>query len=386
MTIYLDHAATTPLDSDVQATMEPYVAIEFGNPSSVHRSGQKARMAVDEAREKVASVIRAEASEIVFTSGGTESDNAAVRGAVEAVARGRRHVVTSAIEHEAVLETCRRLEARGDAAVSYVLPAGDGIVSVETVAREIDEHTVLVSVMHANNEIGAIQPVEEIGRLCRDQAILFHVDAVQTTGMVPIDVDAMGVDLLSMSAHKFYGPKGVGALYVRKGIAWSPQQLGGGQERLRRSGTENVPAIVGLGAALEKAEAGQFEHTARITEMRDYLIAALTSPQGWGILNGSEARRLPGNVNVFFPGLSGEAMVMALDQEGLLASSGSACASGSTEPSHVVLAIGRSRSEAQASIRLTVGRENTWEEIRDAAIIIAQTAGRLRSGEPAAVG
>jgi len=432
MPIYLDHAATTPLDPEVLSAMEPYLRQSYGNPSSVHAPGQHARRAMDEAREQIAECIGAQPSEIVFTSGGTESDNIAIRGMSSRNDSTPGHVVTTAIEHEAILETCKSLERGGDE-VAYVAPGRDGLVAVEAVADALRPNTVLVSVMHANNEIGTIQPVAAIGRICRARGIAFHTDAVQSAGTIPVDVGELSCDLLSLSAHKFHGPKGIGALYVRDGIAWRPQQLGGGQERTRRSGTENVAGIVGMAAAMRRSAEKREESAERLGAMRDFLFARLADDHEWSgavndvpthgrvvtgrppprspglravdaaprdrlssdsvragqelnrpMINGARQPRLPGNVNLSFPGLSGETLVMALDREGVYASSGSACASGSTEPSHVLQAIGAEPNIAAGALRLTLGRDNTWEEITTAARIIAQTVTRLRTSRLAA--
>lgn len=377
--IYLDHAATTPLHPTVRDAMQPYLQEEYANPSSIHRMGQRARMAMDEARETVAACINADPVEIVFTSGGTESDNLAIRGIAMMPSDGRRHIVTTAIEHEAVIETCKELEAHMGFDISWVQPEPDGIVRVESVADAIRDDTALVSVMYANNEIGTLQPVREIGCLCRDRGVVFHTDAVQAAGAVPIDVSADQVDLLSLSAHKFYGPKGVGALYVRKGLAFWPQQLGGGQERQRRSGTENVPGIVGMATALKISTNLLAKTGDRLARMRDFLFEELQNAIPDMIVNGARYGRLAGNVNVSFPGVSGESLVIALDAQGVMASTGSACSSGSTEPSHVIAALGRSNQAAAEALRLTLGRDTTWKEIRVAAEAVCSTVDRLRA-------
>jgi cysteine desulfurase len=378
-TIYLDHAATTPLDPAVLEAMRPYLTAEYGNPSSIHQMGQHARMAVDRARERVAEAIGAHRMEIVFTSGGTESDNAAIRGAVFAVQDRGRHIVTTSIEHEAVIETCRSLAARHGFEVTFLEPGPDGRVTVESFERAIRPDTTLVSVMYANNEIGAIQPIAELGRLCRVRGITFHVDAVQAVGALPVDVDRDQIDLMSLSGHKFYGPKGVGALYVRRKTPWSPQQMGGGQERQRRSGTENVAGIVGLAEALERSVEKLDEAPVRLCEMREYVFDTLTRALPTTVVNGCRTNRLPNNVNVSFPGVTGESLVMALDGEGVMISSGSACSSGSTEPSHVLRAIGSPPDVARCGVRLTLGRENSWDEIRTAAECMVSTVRRLQS-------
>lgn len=376
--IYLDHAATTPLDAQARVAMEPYLGPEFGNPSSVHRLGQQARMVLEAAREFMASALGADRTEIVFTSGGTESDNAAIRGVARSLKAGGCHLVTSAIEHEAVLEPCEGLRRQGFE-ISLVPPDGEGLISAAGIEAAIRPDTVAVSVMYANNEIGTVQPIGAIGAACRRRGVLFHVDAVQALGTIPIDVKRENIDLLSLSAHKFYGPKGVGALYVRRGIRWQPQQLGGGQERRRRSGTENVAGIVGMVAALERALDLMPSTSERIREMRDFLFEEITSKVQGAVINGSRMNRLPGNVNVSFPGLSGESLIIALDRQGIMASSGSACSSGSLEPSHVLAAIGASSDRAVGSVRLTLGRENTWEEIRHVAATLLSTVERLHA-------
>ncbi|HZT96373.1 MAG TPA: cysteine desulfurase family protein [Chloroflexota bacterium] len=376
--IYLDHAATTPLDRRVREAMEPYLTDVFGNPSSIHRQGQQARMAVDGSRETVAWMLGAAATEIVFTGGGTEADNAAIYGVAWANRDRGRHIVTSAIEHEAVLEASAYLESQHDFEVSRVMPGSEGIVSVADIEAALRPDTVLVSVMYANNEIGTIQPVGDIGLLCRSRGVLFHVDAVQAVGTIPVDVGRDTIDLLSLSAHKFYGPKGVGALYVRSGIHWWPSQLGGGQERRRRSGTENVAGIVGMAKALSLACESMDETSTRIVELRNHLIEAACSAVPEIGLNGDPDRRLPGNANLRFPGVQGESMVTALDTLGIMVSTGSACASGSVEPSHVLRALGDSNAEARSAVRVTIGRQNTREEVDSAVRSIVEVYRRLR--------
>jgi cysteine desulfurase len=374
--IYLDHAATTQLDTKARFAMAPLLDQRFGNPSSVHESGRYSRLRIDEARERIAAILAAHPSEVVFTSGGTESDNSAIRGAIESSGGG--HVVTTSIEHEAVLETCRALE-RGGIHVTYVAPDRDGIVTVQRVRDAIRPDTALISVMLANNEIGTIQPAAEIGAICRERHITFHCDAVQAAGALSIDVQSLNVDLMSLSGHKFHGPQGIGILYVRTGTAWTAQQLGGGQERGRRSGTENVAGIVGMSVALSRAEDMRQAAVPRLKAMRNFLFESLLTGDTQAVANGSLTARLPGNVNVSFPGLSGEALIIALDQAGICASSGSACSSGSIEPSHVLTALGASKEVTRSAVRLTVGRDNSWDEIQAAAAIILNTVHRLRS-------
>jgi cysteine desulfurase len=382
-TIYLDHAATTPLDPEVLAAMLPYLTERFGNPSSIYRLGQEARAAIDEARAVVARILGCDPGEIVFTGGATESDNLAVKG----VAWRQRlngpgstpHVVTTAIEHHAVLHAATFLERQGFA-VTYVGPGADGIVDPEGVEAAIRPETCLVAAMYANNETGAIQPVAEIGRLARERGIPFHVDAVQGAGLLPLRVDDLGCDLLALSAHKFYGPKGVGLLYVRRGtpIVW--QQEGGGQEGGRRGGTENVAGVVGLAAALAKAEALRPTYVAHCATLRDRLEAGILAAIPDAVVNGptDPALRLPNNVNVAIPGVQGETVLLNLDMEGVAASAGSACTTGNSEPSHVLRAMGLSDERCRESLRFTVGRANTAEQMDEVVEILAETVARVR--------
>jgi cysteine desulfurase len=359
--VYLDHAATTPVEPRVLHAMLPFFTERAGNASSVHGFGQDARAAVDQARAQVAAVVGARPSEIVFTSGATESDNLAVLG-VALAAEGRgRHIVTTAIEHHAVLEACHFLEQRGWA-VTYIPVDGQGIVDPDDVRRAVRQDTVLVSVMAANNEIGTLQPVAEIGRFTRERKIPFHTDATQLVGAAPVGVDDLGVDLLSMSAHKRYGPKGVGALFVRTGTSLAPVQRGGSHERGRRGGTENVPGIVGLGAALRIAVEVMEDERARLTPLRDRMIRTALELPG-AHLNGDPVRRLPNNVNLSFDHTDSQSLVMGLDLQGVASSSGSACTSGSMEPSHVLVALGLPQERAAAAVRLTLGRGTTDAEI-----------------------
>ncbi|TMJ09898.1 MAG: cysteine desulfurase [Bacillati bacterium ANGP1] len=361
MRVYLDHAATTPVDPRVLHAMLPFFTERAGNASSVHGFGQDARAAVDQARAQVAATIGARPSEIVFTSGATESDNLAVVG-VALAAEGRgRHIVTTAIEHHAVLEACHLLGQRGWT-VTYVPVDGQGIVDPDDVRRSLRPDTVLVSVMAANNEIGTLQPVAEIGRLTRERNIPFHTDATQMIGAAPVAVDDLHVDLLSMSAHKRYGPKGVGALFVRTGTPVVAVQRGGSHERGRRGGTENVPGIVGLGAALRIAGEVMEDEHARLTAFRDRLIREALEMPG-AHLNGDPVRRLSNNVNLSFDQTDSQSLVLGLDLHGVASSSGSACTSGSMEPSHVLVALGLSQERASAAVRLTLGRGTTDAEI-----------------------
>ena len=386
-TIYLDHAATTPLDPEVLAAMVPYLTRSFGNPSSIYRLGQEARAAVDDARSTVARVLGCSPAEIVFTSGATESDNLAVKGIAWRRRlereRGRNaampHVVTSAIEHHAVLHAVTSLEHQGFP-VTYVRPDPEGIVSPEQIEAVIRPETCLVSVMYANNESGAIQPVAEIGRIARERGIPFHVDAVQGAGLLPLGVDDLGCDLLALSAHKFYGPKGVGLLYVRRGTPIRWQQDGGGQEGGRRGGTENVVGIVGLAAALAKAEAQRPGYVDHCAALRDRLEAGIKATIPDAVINGPSdpARRLPNNLNVALPGIQGETVLLNLDMQGVAASAGSACTTGNSEPSHVLLAMGLGEERCRESLRFTVGRSTTADQIDETIEILAETVARVR--------
>ncbi|MDY6907987.1 MAG: cysteine desulfurase NifS [Chloroflexota bacterium] len=379
--IYLDYAATTPVHPEVLAAMTPYFSDAFGNPSSIHSLGQEAREAVAQAREGVAALIGAREEEIVFTSGGTEADNLALLGVARASEGKGNHIVTSAIEHHAVLETCRHLEGMGYA-VTRLPAGGDGLVSPGDVAGAITERTILISVMHANNEVGTIQPIAEIGAIARERGIAFHTDAVQTVGRIPVDVDGLGVDLLSISAHKLYGPKGVGALYIRKGTRVAPLIHGGEQERRRRAGTENVAGIVGLGMAAQLAQGDMDAEARRLVALRDRLVAGLMARIEDCRLNGHPTRRLPNNVNVSFASVEGESMLLNLDLEGVAASTGSACSSGSMEPSHVLLAMGLSHQAAHGSLRFSLGRFTSDEAIDRVLAVLPPIVARLRAMSP----
>jgi len=375
MNVYLDHAATTPVDPRVLQAMMPFFSEHPGNASSLHAFGQEARRAVDQARAEVAAAVGARPAEVVFTSGATESDNLAVLG-VAFASRGR-HILTSAIEHHAVLEACHVLEAQGYA-VTRVPVDARGVVDPDDVRRALRPDTVLVSVMAANNEIGTLQPVAEIGRLTRERQIPFHSDATQLVGAMPVDVDELGVDLLSLSAHKRYGPKGVGALYIRPGVPLMPLQRGGSHERGRRGGTENVPGIVGLGAALRIAVREMAEEHRRVTALRDRLMRGALALPG-AQLNGDPGRRLANNVNLSFDGTDSQSLVMGLDLHGVAASAGSACSSGSMEPSHVLVALGLAPQRAASAVRLTVGRTTTDADISYALDALRDVVDRLRA-------
>ena len=391
MAIYLDCNATTPVDPRVLEAMLPYFREAFGNASSIHSAGQHARAAVDGAREFVARLIGAKPAEIVFTSGGTEADNLALLGVVASspargtagTTRARKHIVTTAIEHHAVLNTCQALEEQG-VEVSYVPVGSDGIVDPDDVRRALTPETILISVMHANNEIGTIQPIEEIGRIAAEADVYFHCDAVQSAGKLPLDVDRLGVDLLSVSAHKIYGPKGVGALYVRPGTPLEPQFFGGHHERDRRPGTENVPGIVGLGKAAELALAHLKEDADRMAALRNRLEESLVDSISAVRVNGDRRRRVSNTTNLTFVNAGGEALLIALDLQGIACSTGAACSSGAVEPSHVLTAIGLSDEEARSSLRFSLGRGTTAEEIDAAIAMIPRIVERIRALSPLA--
>ncbi|MCX5749748.1 MAG: cysteine desulfurase NifS [Candidatus Saganbacteria bacterium] len=379
--IYLDYAATTPAHPQVVEVMQPYFNEIFGNPSSIHSFGQEARAAVEVSREKVAGLIGARTDEVVFTSGGTESDNFAVKGVAFANQKKGNHIIISAIEHHAVTEPCAFLKKLGFDIT--VLPVDEqGLVDLEKVKQAITDKTVLVSVMHANNEIGTIEPVEEIGKIAKEKGVFFHTDAVQTAGAIPIDVNKMNVDLLSVSAHKLYGPKGVGALYIRKGTKMVPFMHGGGQEKNRRGSTENVPGIVGFGKAAELAALEMNERAKHLIPLRDKLTTSLSEKIGDSILNGHPVKRLPNNVNFCFKFVEGESMLLTLDMEGIAASTGSACSSATLEPSHVLLAIGRPHEIAHGSIRFTLGRLTTEEDIDHVIDVFPKIVEKLRKMSP----
>ena len=366
--IYFDHAGTTPMDERVLAAMLPYFTRLYGNASSVHTVGQEARYALDSARERVAAVLNCRSREIVFTSGGTESDNAAIQGAAIALEETGRHVITASSEHHAVLHACQVLENRGWD-VAY-LPVDDhGIIDPQQVYHAITPHTTVVSIMYANNEIGAVNPIAEIAAAVKRRArelnrtIVMHTDAVQAAGFLDLDVRQLGVDMMSLSGHKFYGPKGVGVLYLRRGVPFLPLITGGGQERERRSGTENVAGIIGLATALEIADRERDAVSAHCAALRDRIISELPQRVPDCALNGHPTRRLPNNVNFSFCGVDGESILLGLDLRGIAASSGSACSSGSLEPSHVLLALGQTAEVARGSLRITLGKHNTHAEV-----------------------
>jgi cysteine desulfurase len=378
--VYLDNNATTPVLPEVLEAMRPYFGEHYGNASSIHHHGQETRAAVERARESVAALLGCRASEIVFTSGGTEADNLAVFG-IAGIARHGDHVITSTIEHHAVLNACKHLEAQG-CEVTYIPVDARGLVDPDDVKRALRPHTKLITIMSANNETGVLEPVAEIGKIAAEADIYFHTDAVQAAGKVPINVDHIGCDLLTISGHKLHGPQGVGALYVRKGTQLEPMLYGGRHERSRRAGTENVPGIVGLGKAAELAMAG-FERgdDQKMAAARDRLERELLEIEATG-LNGNDAPRVPTTTNIYFDGVEGEALVIALDLKGLAVSTGAACSSGAIEPSHVLMAMGLRPERAKASIRFSLGKQNTAEDVDFALGLIPATVARLRELSP----
>ena len=379
--IYMDNGATTRVTQPVMEAMLPYFCEHFGNPMSVHSFGRETRKAVENARRQVAAALKAEPGEIYFTGCGTESDNWALRGAAYANIKKGRHLITSTIEHHAIMHTCAQLEKEGFE-VTYVPVDEYGVIKMEALKAAIRPDTTLISVMSANNEIGTLQPVAEIGRLAHEHGILFHTDAVQAIGSVEFDVRAMDIDMLSLSGHKFHAPKGVGALYVRKGVRLQQLIYGGEQERGRRAGTENLASIVGLGKAIEIATADIPAHNAKVSAVRDRLIERILTEIPYSRLNGHPTQRLPGNCNVSFRFIEGESMLLSLDLEGIAASTGSACASGSLDPSHVLLAIGLPHEVAHGSIRLSLCEENTLEEADRVVDVLKTVVARLRSLSP----
>lgn len=379
--IYADNAATTKMSKTAINAMLPYLEDLYGNPSSLYEFGQKAKEALEDARSRIAACLNADAREITFTSGGSEADNQAILTAAALGARkGKKHIISTAFEHHAVLHTLEKLKKQGFE-ITLLDVHSNGVVTSQQVVESIREDTCLVTVMYANNEIGTIQPIEEIGAVCREKGVLFHTDAVQAVGHLHIDVKAQQIDLLSLSAHKFHGPKGVGALYVRRGIPLETVISGGGQERGKRAGTENVPAIMGMAAALEEACTGIEENSRKLTLLRGRLIAGLNQIP-YSELNGAKEPRLPGNVNFCFEGIEGESLLLLLDEKGICASSGSACTSGTLDPSHVLLAIGRPHEVAHGSLRLSLGEEMTEKEIDSIIEAVTDVVTRLRSMSP----
>lgn len=380
--VYLDHSATTPVRPEVLEAMLPFLKDEaFGNPSTVYSYGREAKKALEEAREKVANLIGARPEEIFFTSGGTEADNLALIGTAAANEKKGRHIITSSIEHHAVLHTAQYLLRHGFK-VTFLPVTPEGLVRVEDVEKAITDETILISVMHVNNEVGTIQPIKEIGKLARERGIIFHTDAVQSVGKLPVNVDELGVDLLSASGHKIYGPKGIGCLYIRKGTKINPILYGGAQERKRRPGTENMPGIVGFGRAAELAGQELESEMERLQALRDKLIDGILTRIEDVQLNGDPRQRVATNANFSFRYCEGESILLSLDMKGICASSGSACTSGSLDPSHVLLAMGIPHEVAHGSVRMTLGRENTEEDIDYVLEVMPEIVARLRSMSP----
>jgi cysteine desulfurase len=380
--VYLDYNATTPVEPEVLDVMLPYFSAEFGNAASIHTVGQRARAAVETARDQVAALLGARPQEIVLTSGGTESDNHAIFGIVRSAPGATKHVITTNIEHEAVLNTCQALEKDG-VAVTYLPVSRDGVITAEQVEQAIRPHTVLITVMHANNELGTVQPLAQIGKLAAQRDIYFHTDAVQSAGKLPLDVNALGVDLLSISGHKLYAPKGIGALYIRGGSRLQQFLYGGHHQRGFRPGTENVPGIVGLGKAAELARLSLTSDTDRVSKLRNTLEQGLAARIPDSHINSANAPRTPNTANLTFPGIEGEALVIALDLKGISVSTGAACSSGAVEPSHVLTAIGLSADDARASIRFSLGRHTTEAEINYALEAVPAAVSQLRELSPA---
>jgi len=376
--IYLDYNSTTPVDPQVAETMCRVMVENYANPSSVHSLGNRARAAIEAAREKIASLLGADPSEIYFTSGGTEADNMALKGAALALQSKGNHLITSKIEHHAVLESAHYLEKHGFE-VTYLGCGLEGIVSADDLKKALTPKTTVVSIMMANNETGAIQPVKEMAAVCRQAGVLFHTDAVQAIGKLPVRVDDLGVDMLSLSAHKFYGPKGVGALYLRKGVKLTPLVHGGSHERRKRAGTENSAGIIGMAQALEIAEAKREAEHVRMTELSEYFIAQVQSRIKEVYLNGDRTRRVPSTINLSFKGVEGEAIILSLDMKGICVSSGSACTSGSLQASHVLTAMGVDILLAQGSIRFSMGRYTTRQQLDSTIEALPEIIDRLRS-------
>ena len=379
--IYFDNAATTKLDEEVLQEMMPYLTENYGNASSIYKIGREARKAVETAREQIAKVLNCKPNEIYFTAGGSESDNTAIKGIARANKNKGNHIITSKIEHPAVLETCKELEKEGFE-VSYISVDENGIINLEELKNAIKPTTILITVMLANNEIGTIQPIEEIGQIAKENHIYFHTDAVQAVGSIKIDVQKLNIDSLSLSGHKFYGPKGIGALYVKTGVRFEKLIAGGHQERNKRAGTENVAGIVGIEKALELAYSNLDEHNEKIRKLRDYYVGQVKEKIPYIKINGDMEKRLPGNSNISFKFIEGEGLLLNLDLKGIYASSGSACTSGSLDPSHVLLAIGLPHEIARSSLRITIGKYNTKEEVDYLVENLVEIVNRLREMSP----
>ena len=379
--IYMDHSATSPVDPEVFEAMKPYFVDSFGNASTLYSLGREGKQAMEAARIEVASLINAEPKEIIFTSGGTESDNLAIKGTAYKLKNKGNHIITTNIEHPAVDETCKYLEKNGFK-VTYLPVGEDGIIKIDDLKAAITDETILITVMHANNEIGTIQPIEEIGKIASEKKIYFHTDAVQTVGKIPVDVKKMNVDMLSLSSHKLYGPKGIGALYIKKGVRIEPLLHGGGHERGMRPGTENVAGIVGLGKACSIAKVNLETDAQKLTNLRNKLIDGVLDSIEDSYLNGDRTKRLPNNANFRFTGIEGESLILHLDTKGIAASTGSACSSTKLEASHVLTAIGLKEVEAHGSLRISLGHENTDEDIEYAIKAINEVVEQLRQMSP----
>lgn len=378
---YFDHNATTPVSPVVLEVLVPALLEVYGNASSIHQDGQLAKQRLELARRQTADLLCCEPKEVVFLSGGTEADNLAILGTVRSHPRARKHVVTTSIEHPAVLNPCRELEREG-MDVSFVRVGVDGVVDPDDIRRALRPETILISVMHANNELGTIQPIEEISRIAREAGVLLHSDGVQAAGKIPVDVKELGVDLYSISGHKLYAPKGIGALYVKAGTPLAPIQFGGKHERERRPGTENVPGAVALGSAAVRAAADLATESPRLTALRDRLEKGILTRVPCSGINGGRSRRTPNTTNVYFDEIAGESLVISLDLKGFAVSSGSACSSGAVEPSHVLLAIGLPRERARASLRFSLGQSNNEEQVDALISAIAESVGQLRKLSP----
>ena len=379
--MYFDNAATTRLDDEVLQEMLPYLKENYGNASSIYKLGRESRKAVEESREKISKVLNCKPNEIYFTAGGSESDNTAIKGIAKANKKKGNHIITSKIEHPAVLETCKQLEKEGFE-ITYISVDENGIVDLEELKKSIKPTTILITIMFANNEIGTIQPIEEIGEIAKESNIYFHTDAVQAVGNAKIDVQKLNIDSLSLSGHKIYGPKGIGALYVKTGVKFEKFIDGGHQERNKRAGTENVAGIVGIGKSIELAYENLNEHNKKIKELRDYYVEQVKEKIPYIKINGDMEKRLPGNCNISFRFIEGEGLLLNLDLKGICASSGSACTSGSLDPSHVLLAIGLPHEIAHGSLRISIGKYNTKEEIDYLVEILVEIVNRLREMSP----
>lgn len=379
--IYFDNAATTKIDEEVLKESLPYLKEFYGNASSIYKIGRESRKAIEESREKIAKILNCESSEIYFTAGGSESDNTAIKGIAKAYKNKGNHIITSKIEHPAVLETCKELEKEGFQ-VSYISVDENGIINLEELKKAINSNTILISIMFANNEIGTIQPIKEIGKIAKENDIIFHTDAVQAVGSVRIDVKDLNIDSLSLSGHKIYGPKGIGVLYVRKGVNFKKYISGGHQERGKRAGTENVFGIVGIGKAMELAYSNLEENSKKIKDLRDYYEEQVLEKIPYVKINGDMEKRLTGNSNISFQFIEGESLLLNLDLKGICASSGSACTSGSLDPSHVLLAIGLSHEIAHGSLRISIGKYNTKDEVDYLVENLTEIVNRLREMSP----